>query len=96
MKTKKFKVTFEIDAIPYNSSTFELIGPCFMEEYPEDIFIKEDIGRVLQMARVENIMSYMRMLDSESPDKECYKKQKERFDIILTNINNTIKFEAVD
>lgn len=96
METKKFKVTFEIDTIPYNSNTFELIGPCFMEEYPEDIFVKEDIGRVLQMARVENLMSCMRMMKGDNPNKEFHESQMQRFERILNAIESTIKFDVVD
>lgn len=48
--TKRFKVTFEFDAIPYNDETSELIGPHFFPEWPEDIYAKEDVGDLFKKA----------------------------------------------
>ena len=48
--TKRFKVTFEFDAIPYNEETFELIGDLFFPEWSEDIYAKEDVGDLISNA----------------------------------------------
>jgi hypothetical protein len=48
--TKKFKVSFEFDAIPYNKDTYELMGDYFFSEWPEDIYAKEDVGDFFQKA----------------------------------------------
>lgn len=91
---KKFKATFEFEAVPYNKETFDLLGPCFMEEYSEELFAREDIFRVFQMAFIENIMNYARMCDN--PNKEFFKKQKERFDKLISHIQDNIKIEPVE
>ena len=97
MTSKRFSVTFEMEAIPYNKETFELLGPCFMEEYPETIFAKEDIGEVLRMARVENCMSVMRMRKSPiSQNMKYYEARQKRIDVILDLIENTIKVEPIN
>ena len=91
--TKKFKVTFEIEAIPYNKETYGLCGPCFMEGFPEDIYAKQDIGDVLSMARYENLMAFMR---DNSPHKEYKQALQKRINKVIDSINSTIKFEAID
>lgn len=92
--TKKFKATFEFEAIPYNKETFELLGPCFMEEYPETLFAREDVFKVFQKAFRENLLGYMRMLDS--PNKEYFKKEKDRFNLLIEHIRENIKIEVAE
>jgi hypothetical protein len=48
--TKKFKVSFEFDAIPYDEETYDLLGDHFFPEWPEDIYAKEDVGELFQKA----------------------------------------------
>ena len=47
---KRFKVTFEFDAIPYNEETYVLLGDHFFPEWPEDIYAKQDVGDLFQKA----------------------------------------------
>lgn len=86
--TKKFKVTFEIEAIPYNKETFELLGPCYMEEYPEDVFLREDVSDILKLARAQALWFYLK-----SKGEECDEKRLEFRDKIIDQIEDSYTVE---
>lgn len=75
-KLKKFRVSFEVEAIPYNKNTYKLLGPYFFKEWPDTIYVKEDLSDLISNARC-------RLLDQILTDKESgvlddsYKQQLE-------------------
>ena len=74
MKTKKFKFTFEIDAIPYNKKTYRQFGDYFLENTPECHDAVNMIGRVLQSATIQNFSDASDGLSKNSSDKEKCKR----------------------
>jgi hypothetical protein len=75
-KRKTFKFLLEVDAIPYNSETYHLIGPCFMEDFPEDVYAKELIASI----RKDVIMSAVNKGKGNNPD--AFREMSERLEEI--------------
>ena len=96
MKNSKFKISFEIDAIPYNKDTHHLLGDYFNEDWDSAVYAREDIGEILRRARIEFCMSHIRMMKGQTPEilKEL-ENHHNRFDEILDQIESNIKIEEI-
>jgi hypothetical protein len=80
---KKFTATFEFEAIPYNKETYFLLGESFCEDFPIDVYAKQDVGDLIQKALFGNAFSTM----------EKYPKQHKRFMTFLDQVSNSIKIQ---
>jgi hypothetical protein len=92
LKTKKFKVTFEIESIPYNKETFEQLGPCFMEEYDEETFAREDVSELIRMLSFANLKIYLMM---QNQDPEFYEMKNVRMNKLIDEISQTVEVKSI-
>lgn len=92
---KKFKVTFEFETIPYNKDTYDLLGPHFFEEWPDNVFAKEDIGQLFQDAIVHRLSMSLKLMAKKSEEQqERLEKISDRYAALYEQMRNSVKIES--
>lgn len=100
MEKKKFRVTFEIEEIPYNKDTYTELSENFMEDWDEGVYARmkldEILGLMTKGCLYYNTMAMKMLVNKDEIAARSYEESFKEAISLKQSVLDTIKIEPIE